>query len=162
MAVCGASAAGASAASAAASASASASAAPTPPPPPPSTEQTAAQTCASQPEPFTVYFEWDRSDLTANNREIVNQAISRAKTGGCNITLTAVEGHTDSSGGAAYNDKLSSARAATVKSALVAGGVAETAINTAARGESDQAKPTADGVREPLNRRAEVQITIGR
>jgi outer membrane protein OmpA-like peptidoglycan-associated protein len=125
-------------------------------------EQTQAQTCSSQPEPFTVYFEWDRSDLTANNREIVTQAISRAKAGGCNITVTGVEGHTDSSGGAAYNDKLSAARAATVKSALVAGGIAETAITTTARGESDQAKPTADGVREPLNRRAEVQITIGR
>ena len=125
-------------------------------------EQTAAQTCASQPEPFTVYFEWDRSDLTANNREIINQAVSRAKAGGCNITVTSVAGHTDSSGGAAYNDKLSAKRADTVKGALVAGGVSEAQIRTEARGENDQAKPTADGVREPLNRRAVVQITIGR
>ncbi len=109
-----------------------------------------------------VYFEWDRSDLTANNREIVNQALSRAKAGGCTVTLTAVAGHTDSSGGPAYNDKLSARRADTVKSALVAGGVPEANIRTTARGETDQAKATADGVREPLNRRAEVQITIGR
>jgi outer membrane protein OmpA-like peptidoglycan-associated protein len=44
----------------------------------------------------------------------------------------------------------------------VAGGVAAASITTEARGESDQAKATADGVREPLNRRAEVTITIGK
>jgi len=120
------------------------------------------QQCSTQPDPFVVYFEWDRSDLTANNREIVNQALARARAGGCTVTLTAIEGHTDSSGGAAYNDRLSGRRADTVKSALVAGGVPEANIRTAASGESKQAKPTADGVREPLNRRAEVQITIGR
>jgi outer membrane protein OmpA-like peptidoglycan-associated protein len=49
-----------------------------------------------------------------------------------------------------------------VKQALIAGGLTEAQITTRARGENDQAKPTADGVREPLNRRAEVQITIGR
>jgi outer membrane protein OmpA-like peptidoglycan-associated protein len=49
-----------------------------------------------------------------------------------------------------------------VKAALVAAGVAETAITTAAKGETDPAEPRPDGTREPLNRRAEVQITIGK
>ena len=126
------------------------------------TEQTQVQACTSQPDPFTVYFEWDRSDLTANNKEIISQAVQRAKAGGCSVTVTAVAGHTDSSGGAAYNDKLSAKRADVVKTALVAAGVSESVIRTEAKGEKDQAKPTADGVREPLNRRAEVRITIGR
>lgn len=109
-----------------------------------------------------MYFEWDRSDLTANNQEIINQAVQRARSGGCRITVTAVEGHADRSGPTTYNDKLSARRGDVVKNALVAQGVAGTAITVTARGENDPAKPTADGVREPLNRRAEVQITIGR
>jgi OmpA-OmpF porin, OOP family len=35
-------------------------------------------------------------------------------------------------------------------------------ITMEASGEKNQAKPTADGVREPLNRRVEVKITIGK
>ena len=109
-----------------------------------------------------VYFEWDRSDLTSANRDTINAAVSRAKAGGCSISLTAVEGHTDSSGGSAYNDRLSARRADVVKQALLASGVAETAITTTAKGESEPAEARPDGTREPLNRRAEVQITSGR
>ena len=112
--------------------------------------------------PFVVYFEWDRSDLTSVNRDTINAAVARAKTGGCSITLTNVEGHTDASGTPAYNDKLSARRADIVKQALVAAGVSAASIKTEARGESDPAEPRPDGAREPLNRRAEVQITIGR
>jgi outer membrane protein OmpA-like peptidoglycan-associated protein len=125
-------------------------------------DQTAAQTCTQQQPPFVVYFEWDRSDLTAANRDTINAAVARAKAGGCSITLTAVEGHTDSSGKPAYNDKLSQRRADVVKTALLGAGVADAAIKTAAKGESEPAEPRPDGTREPLNRRAEVQITIGR
>ena len=67
-----------------------------------------------------VYFEWDRSDLTSANRDTINAAVSRAKAGGCSISLTAVEGHTDSSGKPAYNDKLSQRRADVVKAARAA------------------------------------------
>ncbi len=109
-----------------------------------------------------VYFEWDRSDLTSANRDTINAAVNRARAGGCTITLTSVEGHTDSSGGSAYNDRLSARRADIVKQALVAAGVGDASIRTAAKGESEPAEPRPDGTREPLNRRAEVQITIGR
>jgi outer membrane protein OmpA-like peptidoglycan-associated protein len=119
-------------------------------------------TCATQPDPFTVYFEWDKSDLTANNREIISQALSRAKAGGCNVTLTVIQGYTDTSGKASYNDKLSARRADVVKQELISGGLPASAITTEAKGETDLAKPTKDGVREPLNRRAVVSITIGK
>ena len=109
-----------------------------------------------------MYFEWDRSDLTAVNNDTINAAVARARTGGCKITVSAIEGHTDSSGGAAYNDRLSQRRADAVKSALVAAGVAESSVTTVAKGESEPAEARPDGTREPLNRRAEVQITIGR
>jgi OmpA-OmpF porin, OOP family len=137
--------------------------APPPPPPPPTTNgQAQAQACTQQQPPFVVYFEWDRSDLTTANSDTISAAVTRAKAGGCSITLTAVEGHTDSSGGSAYNDRLSQRRADVVKQALLASGVADAAISTAAKGESEPAEARPDGTREPLNRRAEVQITIGR
>lgn len=115
-----------------------------------------------QPTPFVVYFEWDRSDLTSTNRDTINAAVSRAKANGCSVTLTSVAGYTDSSGTPAYNDKLSARRADVVKNALVAAGVSESAIKTEAYGEKNPAQPRPDGTREPLNRRAEVAITIGR
>ena len=67
-------------------------------------------------------------------------------------------GHADTSGSAAYNVRLSQRRAATVRDALVSQGVTGGAITTEGRGETDLARPTADGVREPLNRRATINI----
>jgi outer membrane protein OmpA-like peptidoglycan-associated protein len=109
-----------------------------------------------------VYFELDKSALTGSNQEVISQAVSRAKAGGCAVKLTVVQGHTDTSGSTAHNDKLSAARADVVKNALTSAGVAVASIKTEAKGEKDLAKATKDGVREPLNRRAVVTITIGK
>ena len=87
---------------------------------------------------------------------------SRAKAGGCSVKLSVIQGYTDTSGTTAYNDKLSARRADIVKQALVSGGLAASAITTEAKGEKDLAKATKDGVREPLNRRAVVTISIGK
>ena len=69
-------------------------------------------------------------------------------------------GHTDTSGSPAYNEGLSERRASVVRDALVARGLAAGAVTTQARGESDLARPTSDGVREPLNRRTAVTISF--
>lgn len=135
---------------------------PPPPPPAPTPQEPQMQACAIQPSPFVVYFEWDRSDLTSANRDTINAAVQRAKAGGCRITMVSVEGHTDSSNTSDYNDRLSARMADTVKAALIAAGVSESVITTVAKGESEPAEPRPDGTREPLNRRAEVLITIGR
>ena len=105
---------------------------------------------------FTVLFDWDRYDLTPQATEIVRQAAAHARAGGA--TRVHVVGHADTSGSAAYNVRLSQRRAATVRDALIAQGVTGGAITTEGRGETDLARPTADGVREPLNRRATINI----
>ncbi|MEX2200071.1 MAG: OmpA family protein, partial [Dongiaceae bacterium] len=69
-----------------------------------------------------------------------------------------VVGHTDLSGSAEYNMGLSLRRADSVRDALLAGGVSPEQITTAGRGEAEPAVPTADGVREQANRRAEIII----
>ena len=66
----------------------------------------------------------------------------------------------DTSGSTRYNVGLSERRASVVRDALVSRGMSAGAIRTEARGETDLARATRDGVREPLNRRTAVTITF--
>ena len=105
-----------------------------------------------------VYFEWDRSDLTADAQAVVRSAAAYAKSG--QPTRIMVVGHADTSGSQAYNQALSARRARTVSDSLVAQGVSGSVISMESRGETDPAKETGDGVREPLNRRATIDINF--
>jgi OOP family OmpA-OmpF porin len=71
-----------------------------------------------------------------------------------------IAGHTDTSGASAYNQRLSQRRADVVGQALIARGIDASLITEEAKGETELAKATRDGVREPLNRRSEVVITV--
>jgi len=120
---------------------------PAPPPPPPA------------PPPvrnFLVFFDFDKSSLTPRAMDIVREAANVAKAGqNTRVTCT---GHTDTAGPAAYNMALSLRRANTVKDGLVREGVAPEAITVIGRGEEALLVATADGVREPQNRRVEIVI----
>ena len=107
---------------------------------------------------FVVYFEWDRSNLNQAALETIDAAVNRARQ--CNISSITVVGHTDTSGSPQYNQALSERRAGVVRDAMVARGIGAGQITTAARGESELARATRDGVREPLNRRTAVTITF--
>ncbi|MGB3625284.1 MAG: OmpA family protein, partial [Henriciella sp.] len=78
----------------------------------------------------------------------------------CAANSVTIVGHTDTSGGNAYNQRLSARRAASVGNALTTRGIGSDMISTEGRGENDLAKATRDGVREPLNRRSEVTIIV--
>jgi OOP family OmpA-OmpF porin len=113
---------------------------------------------AAQPQApsFMVFFDWDRSNLSAQALNTIKQAADAYKTkGSARITAT---GHTDKSGPDAYNMALSLRRANTVKDALVRDGVPATAISVIGKGETQPLVQTADGVREPQNRRVEIVI----
>jgi outer membrane protein OmpA-like peptidoglycan-associated protein len=103
-----------------------------------------------------VFFDWDRSNLSQQALSTIQQAANAYKTKG-NARITAT-GHTDTSGPEAYNMALSLRRANTVKDALVRNGVPATAIAVVGRGEQGLLVQTADGVREPQNRRVEIVI----
>ncbi|MBT8471946.1 MAG: OmpA family protein [Marinicaulis sp.] len=107
---------------------------------------------------FTVYFDYDKSNLTPQASTLVQEASSRALQN--DIDTVVVSGNTDTSGSSAYNKLLSERRARVVRDALIANGVPADSIRTEAYGEDNPAKPTADGVREPLNRRSEVVISF--
>ena len=107
---------------------------------------------------FTVYFDYDKSNLTSQASDLIREAASRALEN--DIDTVVVAGNTDTSGGSAYNQALSERRARVVRDGLIANGVPADRIRLEAYGENNLAKPTADGVREPLNRRADVVISF--
>lgn len=107
---------------------------------------------------FTVYFDYDKSNLTSQASTLIREAAARALAN--DIDMVVVQGNADRSGNSAYNQVLSERRARVVTDALAANGVPADRIRTEAFGEDNPAKPTADGVREPLNRRTDVTITF--
>jgi outer membrane protein OmpA-like peptidoglycan-associated protein len=109
-----------------------------------------------EPESFTVYFGFDSAQLTSEARNTLGQVADAAEANPeAEISAT---GFTDTVGPEDYNQDLSFRRAQTVKDALSGRGVEADRIGTAARGESQLAVETADGVREPRNRRVEIQL----
>ena len=126
-----------------------------PPPAPP----VAAPPVAPAPAPvsrrvFLVFFDWDRDTITPDGMRIVQQAAEAFRAGG-NVQIQ-VTGYTDASGSVGYNQRLSERRANNVANALTRFGVPRQAMVVSGRGKNDQRVPTADGVREPQNRRVEI------
>ena len=107
-----------------------------------------------QPIIGTVFFEFDSAVVPPSANETL-QFIS-ANMAPCGWSGLNVVGHTDRSGSDAYNEALANRRAAAVAAALAGVGVSGGMVATGGRGESEPRVPTADGVREAQNRRAEI------
>ena len=115
--------------------------------PTPTPAQTAART-------YLVFFDWDRADLTDRARQIIAQA-ARATTQVA-VTRIEVDGNTDTTGTARYNQVLSVRRAEAVAAELVRQGVPRAAITAQGFGFNRLLVQTGPGVREPQNRRVEI------
>ena len=116
------------------------------PPPPP----------AKAPKQFIVFFGFNKADLTPDASRVVADAAAAAKEfGSASITVV---GHTDTVGSNAYNDRLSMRRSQAVKDGLAGNGIPAAAISTAGRGESELMVQTGEGVKEPQNRRATIDL----
>ena len=113
-----------------------------------------AQPAMEGPGRYLVTFGLDQATLTEQNRQVIAQAAEYYRQGG--TPQISVTGYTDTSGTAAHNLELSQRRAEVVADELVREGVPATDIVTVGRGEEDLRVPTADGVREARNRRAEI------
>jgi OOP family OmpA-OmpF porin len=106
---------------------------------------------------FIVFFDWDKSDITSGANDVLD-AVAQEIRSRKDINGIVIVGHTDTSGGVAYNQKLSLRRANSVKAGLVARGVDAAKLRVEGRGKSDLLVQTADGVREPANRRAQITL----
>jgi outer membrane protein OmpA-like peptidoglycan-associated protein len=115
-----------------------------------------AQPGTESPGRYLVTFHLDQATLTEQNRQVIAQAAEYYRQGG--TPQITVSGYTDTSGSAAHNLELSERRAEVVAEELVREGVPATNIVTIGRGEEDLRVPTADGVREARNRRAEIIV----
>jgi len=106
-----------------------------------------------------VHFDYDQSDLRADDRAILDAKIPILQ---ANPTVRIrVAGHTDERGSDEYNLALGQRRAATVKRYLIDHGIADARIETISYGEE---RPVAQGSDESAyaqNRRAEFEITAG-
>jgi OmpA-OmpF porin, OOP family len=105
---------------------------------------------------FLVFFDFNESTLTPEASRIIQQAAATARQG--NVTRITATGHTDTSGSPQYNQRLSERRADAVRADLVRQGIPASQIVTIGRGESELRVRTADGVREPQNRRVEIVL----
>lgn len=120
-----------------------------PPPPPPRVD------CTSN-APGLIFFDFDSADVPADARQTVQFVSQNAVP--CGWHNFDVVGHADRAGSDQYNMGLSQRRANAVAALLQSMGIDRGAIATAAKGESQPRVPTADGVREPQNRRVEVTV----
>jgi iron complex outermembrane receptor protein len=115
------------------------------------------QVPAAAPKSYLVFFDFNKSDLTPQANEIVDQA---AKNAG-KVTQLTVTGHTDTVGSDAYNMRLSRRRAESVAARLERDGIPSNEIAIFAKGKRDLLVPTADGVKEPQNRRVQILYSDG-
>ena len=121
-------------------------------------EPPAAAAVSGQTEPgrFLVFFDLNKATLRPDARRTVAEAADEYKrTGAAQLT---VAGHADRSGRPDHNQALSERRAEAVRRELERLGVPAAAIQVAAQGEDDPLVPTAEGVREPRNRRVEITV----
>lgn len=107
---------------------------------------------------YLVFFDFNRDDLTAESKEIIRRAVEDSSDE--RVLRFEVVGHADRSGSADYNQGLSKRRADAVRNYLASLGIESGDIDTSAKGESSPLVPTADGVAEPQNRRAEIVYTV--
>lgn len=103
---------------------------------------------------YIAYFGWNEDALSMEVKTLASE-IAGEYTGRTGFHII-INGHADRSGTDAYNMQLSRLRAAQFREALVAYGIGRERISLFAFGETDPKVPTADGVREPINRRVEI------
>ena len=114
---------------------------------------------ATTPKSYLVFFDFNKSELTPQAVTIVNQAAANA--GPAKVTKLEVTGHTDTVGSDAYNMRLSRRRAESVAAQLEKDGIPSSEIAIYAKGKRDLLVPTADGVKEPQNRRVQIVYSDG-
>ncbi len=131
---------------------------PVPQPPAPMPEPVALPVPAEPMTPadamYLVFFDFDKYDIGAGGQNVLDAVAEEVRSR--NLGSVTIVGHTDAAGPNSYNDKLAMRRANAVRDALSTRGVDASLIRVEGRGETELLVQTADGVREPANRRAQI------
>lgn len=102
-------------------------------------------------------FGFDREAASADGLYVISDFALQAEKAGKGGAR--IDGHADTVGDTAYNLKLSQRRARFVRRELMARMMPATGLSLDAHGERDLLVETDEGVREPLNRRVDLQAT---
>ena len=116
-------------------------------------------TLAALPAPpatFILYFLEDSDELTPASKVELEHVFAELKRRP--LPDIVVIGHTDTIGARNYNDRLSLARAERMREMLIARGIPADRIQARGRGEREPLVPSPDEVREPRNRRVEINV----
>jgi len=114
--------------------------------------------CASPYRQEVIYYEFDKGQ-SVETRSTIGRILDIGDY--CNVDNIRVVGHTDSSGATSYNLALSKRRAKDARDELVRQGIDGARITSEGKGETELAVQTGDNVKEQLNRRTEVLISLG-
>lgn len=124
-----------------------------PPAPPPEAAPAAGLPPApSAPQPITIYFDFDRSNIRESETGKIAEILDAIREG--KIDHVVIAGHADTAGPFDHNMRLSQRRAAVVAHALTSRGINGDIIEQKAYGETDLAVPTPDNTPLQANRRS--------
>jgi outer membrane protein OmpA-like peptidoglycan-associated protein len=110
----------------------------------------------AQPFTYVVFFDTGTTRLSQRSQASLKLITDKIRT--FPAPQVAVIGHTDRVGSETFNEVLSMRRALAVREMLMQLGIAPGAIEVSGRGEREPLVPTADGVAEERNRRAEMSL----
>ena len=102
-------------------------------------------------------FESNVSAVPANAVDVIKRVYSRLAKDSENVTIRVI-GHTDSTGEADYNYKMSVDRAQNITDLLIAEGLPEERFIVIGRGDTDPAAPNNTKENRALNRRVEIEV----
>ena len=109
-----------------------------------------------EPVSFLIYFLHNSSELTVESKSHIPDILSLVNQR--EFYEISIIGHTDATGKDEHNMRLSSARAAVVRDALLSHGIRSDLMELRYHGKLDPLVPTGDNVKEPRNRRVEVVV----
>lgn len=110
----------------------------------------------AKPQRFTLYFKAGSTELTAESRiALLDAMLDAQQRSGAEIVIV---GHTDATGSPAINDRLAQRRAAAVHALLSERGFTRSIVDVKAMGGREPAVPAGNAVPEPRNRRVEVIV----
>ena len=105
---------------------------------------------------FVLNFRFESDDLTDQSRSLLPEILRVVR--GHPFASVVVTGHTDTTGSHEANFALGLKRAASVRSLLIAAGLAAAQIEVSSLGETDPFVRTADSTAEPRNRRVDIAV----
>lgn len=103
-------------------------------------------------------FDFDKSEIKPEGKAGLDALASKIK--GVNLDVAIAVGHTDGVGSDAYNQRLSLARAESVKAYLVSQGIPAARIRTEGKGKSQPVADNATAEGRAKNRRVEIDVVV--